>query len=134
MKKVLLTLSALLFVNFAQAEGDLKTSMKSMGQQFGLIAQGLRMKKITEVEMAAVEKMQRDIAESSLIQPDTATTTEDKLTYSTWMAELMEASFRLEDAMQAGMEQNPVDVADAVTVFGEMGELRKKGHTKFKLD
>lgn len=134
MKKILLCLVAIFAVNTSFAEDDLKAVMKSMGEQFGVVAQGLRTGKITDVELAAAEKMQRDIAAASLIQPETAVTTDDKLTYATWMAELMEASLRLEDTMEAGMEETPINLSAATAVFVEMNDIRKKGHTQFKTE
>ena len=132
MKQILLTLIAIFAVGTANANEDLAAAMKSMGEQFKTVALGLRAGKVTDVELKATEQMQRDISTSALIQPDTAKTTEEKLTYATWMAELMDASLRLEDSMETAMDAEPQDLTEAIKIYTEMGELRKKGHNAFK--
>ena len=134
MKKIIL-LGALIFsVQNATAQVKLADVMKSVGEQFKVIAVGLQTKNITEVEMASIEQLQRDVAAAALIFPDTATDDKLKLKYSTYMAELVQATLKLEDTVELEAQESPMVLTESLKVFTEINEIRKKGHAEFKAD
>ena len=135
MNKILIFLLVTFSMSFANSSADqeaLKASMKSMGEQFKIIGMSLQQKEVTDVEYKASEQMQRDVADSSLIYPELATTDQLKLKNAMWMAELMKMSLALEEAMEVAMKQSPQDLSGVITIFREMNELRKKSHFEFK--
>ena len=48
------------------------------------------------------------------------------------MAELNKYGLELEETIEVAMTQNPQDLTDVTTVFGDMNDLRRKGHDEFK--
>lgn len=134
MKKIILSVLTLVFTQGAWADSALTPVMKSMGDQFKVIAIGLQTKNFGEVEMAAVEQLQRDSAAAALIYPETATTETLKLQYSVQMAELVQASLKLEDTVEIEAQVNPQVLAESFKVFSEINDIRKKGHAEFKAE
>ncbi|MEM7646879.1 MAG: hypothetical protein AAF203_08225 [Pseudomonadota bacterium] len=118
---------------FAQEEkSELALEMQVIGGEFRTIALALRSQKMTTTEVDASKKMQRAIANASLLFPENADTDELKLQYAVWMAELMKKSLALEDAITVQLAATPQVLADINQIFNEMNDLRKQGHGQFK--
>lgn len=128
----LVFLSILLIVQVSFAHGPLHDAMKEMGESFKLIGIGLQSGEVTEAERDSSEELQMAISTASLHYPGTASTDSLKLEYSQWMAELMNLSLQLEEAIEIALSQKNQDLTTAIQIFSEMNELRKKGHAKFK--
>lgn len=114
------------------AHGPLLDAMKDMGENFKTLAIGIQSGKMTSVELSSAEKLQMSIADASLNYPKTADTDSLKLKYAKWMAELLKYSLELEEAIEIAMTQNPQDLSNVKTVFGDINDLRQKGHDEFK--
>lgn len=114
------------------AHGPLLDAMKEMGVNFKAIAIGIQSGKLTNTELDSSEKLQMAIVEASLHYPATANTDTLKIKYSKWMAELTKYSLELEESIETAMTQDPQDLSDVTTIFGDMNDLRRKGHDEFK--
>lgn len=132
MKKTIILLSLVFGFSTANAQEELEASMKIIGQQFKIIATAIQSKKVTEAEVQAVELMQKEIAVSSLVYPQTAKTDTAKLKYITWMAELQQMALNLEELIEAEMVKEVQDLSLVTSQFVDINELRKKGHDEFK--
>ncbi len=132
MKKLFLFIVCVGLSVSVSANSDLEASMKIIGEQFKAIGAGLQSHQISANELQAVELLQREVAASSLIYPDAATSEALKLQYSKWMAELMQLALVLEDDFELAMMADPQDLSASFATFVAINELRKKGHDQFK--
>ncbi len=130
--KNLLIILVLVSAQSVLAHGPLLDAMKDMGTNFRIVAVGLQSGVMTTTELEASEKLQMAIANASLHYPSTASTDALKIKYSKWMAELNKYGLELEETIEVAMTQNPQDLTDVTTVFGDMNDLRRKGHDEFK--
>ena len=132
--KTLLITYVFLIAQSAAAHGPFLDAMKEMGANFKTIAIGLQSGELTTVELDASEDLQMAIADASLYYPSTADTDPLKIEYSKWMAELNKLGLELEVSIEEAMAMNPQDLSEVTKILGEMNDLRKKGHEKFKDD
>lgn len=125
----------ILFFSITGYAGDLslEEEMKIIGAQFGVIAKAVnKAGAVSDQEIMAAKTIQRAVAGSALIYPDTADDDKLKVQYSQLMAQLMEKSLMMEDAIQAQISQNPQDLTAISGLLVEMNDLRREGHNEFK--
>ena len=112
----------------------LDEEMSLMGKQFKKLAVAIkRTKKVSEVELEAINIMQSSIANSGLLFPETADSDDLRLLYSNLMWQLMAKSLEMEGLIKEQMNQAQQDMVRLDEVLTQMGQLRKKGHSEFKL-
>ena len=84
----------------------LDEEMSLMGKQFKKLAVAIkRTKKVSEVELEAINIMQSSIANSGLLFPETADSDDLRLLYSNLMWQLMAKSLEMEGLIKEQMNQ-----------------------------
>ena len=133
MKIITLMLSLLISSHVtAHSNNELAEEMKTIEEQFKVIAVGLQSGTLTQAELDACESLQKSVSVAAQHYPHTATSDSLKLTYMEWMNELMGLALELETEMEVQLQGDSQNLTDSLRLFRLINEVRKKGHDQFK--